>query len=281
MTNEKTSMTERQCVLPSDIIDWILAHQKQLATILNTDEKIDGKYAIDESITFKTEADKIKGLISMLIQKESTEDKEAFCKKAERLLKNTTNDDNKELLQHLFYDKKGNFMPTKIILGINSNTYKSDLDREYLAKNATKVYSNYEWLYCIDIFIDNKTQHIITKNWGSKKEIFPQCRRYLPIVDTIIPIYEQNDYFSEKDSHILILDEGWEWMSYQHNATHPIDMPSDIDVTQIKDIKFTDQDKKTVRISFKDSENNPSIDADIVFENDEYTLKNIRESACT
>src|SRR3990167_9681957 len=126
---------QRQCVLPSDIIHWILADQKQLATILNTDEKVDGVYAIDESTAFKAGKDKIVGLINTLILKESSEDKATFYKKAESLVKRATNQNNKELLQEMFYDKKGEFMLTNILLGIQSNTYQADLDREYLAKN--------------------------------------------------------------------------------------------------------------------------------------------------
>ena len=64
-------------------------------------------------------------------------------------------------------------------------------------------------------------------------------------------------------------------MSYQHNATHPIDMPSDIDVRNIKNIKFTDQDKKTIEITFKDEEKNGTIQANLVLENDAYTIKTI------
>lgn len=200
--------SERDCLLPSEVMDFIVDHSIAIRDELSKDNpKINTKTSknsyrdgLHKWVTEK--------LWLNFVQRELQKNSEWFKKQVEKSLNNLSRKLKQNPAIHdLFYDDKWNIYLENFIKLMSGKFWSN---HAYLNKYADKIYDNSKsaYLFANRIYKDKKTWYIMKMEWSWIVFVYNQYRLSTKW-KTAVPITDektQNEILSD-DWYILILDK--------------------------------------------------------------------------
>lgn len=162
---KKLSEAKRNCLLPSEVMDYIVSKSISIRDELSKDN------LKANNLSTNIDRDELhnhlqKKLWLNFVHEELQKDNEWFKKKVENILSNLPEKLKKNKAIHdIFYDDKWNIYLEKFI---KLMTYKFWSNHSYLSKYADKIYDNSKTAYFFSnkIYKDKKTGYIMKIEWS-------------------------------------------------------------------------------------------------------------------